>query len=57
MAKLFPLLIVALFSVDQATTQAMPQLQALLDLNGDGAVDVGDVVLLATFTASAQVRG
>lgn len=57
MAKLFPLLIVALFSVDQATTQAMPQLQELLDLNGDGAVDVGDVVLLATFTASAQVRG
>ena len=55
-AKLASLLIVGLLGIGQVATQATPQLELLLDLNGDETVNVADVVLIAGFVASGQVR-
>ena len=55
MAKLFSLFLIALFGFSQVTTQTVPDLEILLDLNGDETVNVADVVLLAGFVLSGQV--
>ena len=57
MAKLFSLFVLALFGVGQVSTQTVPELSTLLDLNGDEFVNVADVVLLAGFVLSGQVLG
>ena len=56
MAKLVSLLIVGLLGMGQVATQATPQLQVLLDLNGDETVNVADTVLLAGTVLGDQVR-
>ena len=55
-AKLASLLIVGLLGIGQVATQATPQLELLLDLNGDETVNVADVVLITDFVLSGQVR-